>query len=266
MASKNLKLRDLFSESGKIFKAHSRHFHTLTLIFLFPLSFLFLFLLPLNFNHSFTKPSSTTNHQPFFHLLYSLFLSILSYSGVISITNSVFHFFYDQPVNLLSAINSISTSFLPLLATTVVSHVIFFFISLFYGLLLLLLISGATLFSVTIPHSFPPYLIAFGESASEKVVEANNPVVKSRTIGETPQKCRREAERPISVVNLETIVAAEAGKGDAEVQSAERTLSDCLGENWEPVNYEDNHGVASFWDEKFNHSAHIRGTDLLEGD
>ncbi|XP_020221097.1 uncharacterized protein LOC109803834 [Cajanus cajan] len=106
-----------------------------------------------------------------------------------------------------------------------------------------------------------------GESVTEKVMETDSPVGKSRTAGENPQKRRRETDKPVSVVNLETIVATETDKGDTEVQSTERTVSACLGENWEPVD----HGAGrsplpSFWDEKFNHSAHLRNTDWLEGD
>ncbi|XP_052727595.1 uncharacterized protein LOC128194974 [Vigna angularis] len=158
-------LLDFISEVKLIVKPHSRHFHILNLIFLFPLS-LFLLLSPTisNLFHFFTKnstsllPPQTIN--PTF-LLYSLFLLLLSNCGIITIIYSVFHFSHHEPVNLLSAIKSISTSYLPLLATTIVSQLIFFFISFFYCLLLILLIHGAKLFHLTLlPHS-SPFIIGF---------------------------------------------------------------------------------------------------------
>ncbi|TKY58913.1 hypothetical protein E2542_SST15987 [Spatholobus suberectus] len=161
MAPKSL--IDFISESQHIINAHRRHFYTLSVIFLLPFSS-FSILYPTLSNHFLTNTShthqQTTNPSLVLSLLYSLFALVFSNCGVISITYSVFHFFYGQPVTLLSAIKSISTSFLPLLATTIVSQVIFFFISLIYGLLLVLLILGAELVHVTIPCS-SPYFIGF---------------------------------------------------------------------------------------------------------
>ncbi|XP_022640174.1 uncharacterized protein LOC111242127 [Vigna radiata var. radiata] len=156
-------LLDFISKVELIVKPHSGHFHILTLIFLFPFS-LFLLLSPTisNLFHFFTKnspsllPPQTIN--PTF-LLYSLFLLLFSNSGIITIIYSVFHFSHGQPVNLQSTIKSISTSFLPLLATTIVSQLIFFFFSFIYGLLLILLIHGAKLFQLTLlPHSSPIFI------------------------------------------------------------------------------------------------------------
>ncbi|KAK7362399.1 hypothetical protein VNO77_04510 [Canavalia gladiata] len=142
-------LWDLLSESKHIIKANRRHFLTLSFIFLLPLSFSSLIIY------------SFLSHTPFyFPLLCSLFSLVFSNCAVISITYSAFHFFYGEPVNLSSAIKSISTSFLPLFATTIVSQFILFFIFLFYGLLLLLIIFGAEVLNVTIPFS-SPYFIGF---------------------------------------------------------------------------------------------------------
>ncbi|KAG4909060.1 uncharacterized protein LOC114402334 [Glycine soja] len=168
----------IFCETRNIFQAHSRHLVTLSLIFLFPLSFSLLLSPTLSnlFNHFYTNIipypynySSTTNpnykhHSLFFHLLYSLFTFIFSNCGVISITYSVFHFFNDQSLNLnlkSTITKSISTSFLPLLATTIVSHVIIFFVSLLYALLLVLIICGAIFFNVTTSYSSLYYFIGF---------------------------------------------------------------------------------------------------------
>ncbi|KAK7400878.1 hypothetical protein VNO78_12187 [Psophocarpus tetragonolobus] len=157
---------NLLSEYRKIIKPNSLHFHTLSLIFLFPITLSLLLSLTLshlfnNFNFfTHQQPSTITNpnlsftpHSLFFNLFHSLLALVFSTCGVISITYSTFHFFYNQQVKLSSTINSITTSFLPLFATTIVSQLIFFLISLFHLLLFLLL-------HVTIPHS-SPYTIAF---------------------------------------------------------------------------------------------------------
>ncbi|KAL9328817.1 hypothetical protein ACSQ67_003820 [Phaseolus vulgaris] len=159
-------LSDFISEAKLIIKAHLLHFNILSLTFFFPL-FLSLFLsstLSHLFNYFFTNNSSTLlpppqTTSPTFSLLYSLLSLFFSNCGVITITYSVFHFFHDQPVNLLSTIKSIGTSFLPLLATTIVSQLIFFSISLFYGLLLLLLIHGAKLLHLPLLPYSSPYII-----------------------------------------------------------------------------------------------------------
>ncbi|KAK7400880.1 hypothetical protein VNO78_12189 [Psophocarpus tetragonolobus] len=153
MATKNL--FDLIYESQQIMKAHLCHFYTLSLIFLFPISFSFYITSPTLFhlsNHSLLQQQT---------LLYSLILYLFSSCGIITITYSVFHFFYGQKVNLLLALKSIPSSLLPLFATTIVSQLIFFLISLFNLLLLLLLSHLFKLVHITIPHSYPPYTIAF---------------------------------------------------------------------------------------------------------
>ncbi|WVZ22747.1 hypothetical protein V8G54_001291 [Vigna mungo] len=159
-------LWDFISEVQLIVKPHSRHFHILCLIFLYPLS-LFLLLSPTIYNlfdYFFIKNSlsllSPQTINPTF-LLCSLFLSFLSNCGIITIIYSVFHFSHGEPVNLSSTIKSIFPSFLPLLATSIVSQLIFFFISFFYGLFFILLIHGAKLFHLTLlPHS-SPFIIGF---------------------------------------------------------------------------------------------------------
>lgn len=168
----------IFCESRNILKAHSRHLKTLFLIFLVPLSFSLLLsptlsnlfnyfytnIIPYPYNYSSTTNPNYKHHSLFFHLVYSLFTFIFSNCGVISITYSVFHFFNDQSLNLnlkSTITKSISTSFLPLLATTIVSHVIIFFVSLLYALLSVLIIYGAIFFNVTTSYSSLYYFIGF---------------------------------------------------------------------------------------------------------
>ncbi|KAG4906458.1 hypothetical protein AAZX31_20G028000 [Glycine max] len=140
MAPQNL--CGFISQSQHIMKAHLLHFYTLSLLFLFPISSSFI-LSPTLFH---LHQQITTNTNPssliLFLLLYSLFISLFSTCGVISITNSVFHFFInDQPamMNLRSAIKSIPASFFPFLTTTFISQAVFICISFSYALLLVLL-------------------------------------------------------------------------------------------------------------------------------
>ncbi|CAJ1939778.1 unnamed protein product [Sphenostylis stenocarpa] len=159
-------LRDFISEAKHIIKAHIRHFLVLSLTFLFPLSLSLLLSPTLSdlFNNLFSNnshtflPPHTTNPTS---LLYYLFLMLFSNGGVISITYSVYHFFHDQPVNLVSSFKSIYSFSLPLLATTIVSQLILFVIYLFYGLLLLLLISRAQFLHLTLLPHLSPYIIGF---------------------------------------------------------------------------------------------------------
>ncbi|KAK7317960.1 hypothetical protein RJT34_02617 [Clitoria ternatea] len=115
---------DILSECRHLLKPHKRHFHTLCLIFLFPLSFTFI---------SYLSFSITLQPLP---LLYSRFVFLFSYCATISITYSTFHFLHAQPVNLLSAVTSIPTSIFPLFFTNIISQVPLFLISILYFILL----------------------------------------------------------------------------------------------------------------------------------
>ncbi|CAL0331239.1 unnamed protein product [Lupinus luteus] len=147
----------LRSETNRIIEAHNGHFLTLSIIFFLPLSSFYLFHPTLFFqllNHFYPllNYQTTLNPNPLFlYLLYSLFVTFFSFCGISSITYSIFHGFYNgtQPLNLIPSIKSIFTSFLPLLATTIVLKLIFLFISLFFSLLLLLLILGTQILGIT---------------------------------------------------------------------------------------------------------------------
>ncbi|KAK4841446.1 hypothetical protein QYF36_004661 [Acer negundo] len=168
----SLNLCTIFSESKRIINAHSRHFLALSVLFLLPLSFsitvyptLQQLLLNSTQNHQslsflthFTSSLHNNNNQPLFlALAYTLFVSVFTLCAVGSITYSVFHGFYGRPVKLLSALRSIFTSFLPLLATTIASQIIMtglvFVFAIFFLLVVKLVNSvGFTQFDYSSPY------------------------------------------------------------------------------------------------------------------
>ncbi|GAU46015.1 hypothetical protein TSUD_95910 [Trifolium subterraneum] len=156
----SLNLWSILSESKRIINAHSRHFLALSVICLLPLSFS-LIVSP-TILHLLTHSNSPTIHillrlaqtqahlkaqtnslnfpLPFPLLLLSLFLLfIFSLSALATITHSVFHGFFGRPVKLFSAVTSLISSFLPLLVTSILSHLILFSLSIPIPLLSFLL-------------------------------------------------------------------------------------------------------------------------------
>ncbi|KAK7251914.1 hypothetical protein RIF29_35524 [Crotalaria pallida] len=147
-------------ETKRIVKAHPAHFLTLSAIFLLPLSFfIFLYSKLLNYTYYTYQPSNP--YTLFLPLLYSLFVMLFSFCGLSSITYSVFHGFYNEPLDLISSLKSIFTSFFPLLATTTVLQLIFFFINFFFSFLLfLLLVLGTQLLGIKISVYFVVFCAA----------------------------------------------------------------------------------------------------------
>ncbi|WJX50902.1 hypothetical protein P8452_37148 [Trifolium repens] len=175
----SLNLWSILSESKRIINAHSRHFLALSVIFLLPLSFS-LIVFP-TILHLLTHSNSPTIHIllrlpqtqtqaqaqfkaqtnslnfpfPFpLLLLLSLFLLfIFSLSALATITHSVFHGFFGRPVKLFSAVTSLISSFLPLLVTTILSHLILFSLSIPIPLLSFLLGPSLSLSPITLTAS-----------------------------------------------------------------------------------------------------------------
>ncbi|TXG56567.1 hypothetical protein EZV62_017880 [Acer yangbiense] len=156
----SLSLCTIISESKRIIKAHSRHFLALSVLFLLPPSFSIivyptlqqlllnstqnhqsLSFLAHSFNNHFSSTLNNNNNQPLFlALAFSIFVSVFTLCAVGSITYSVFHGFYGRPVKLLSALKSICTSFLPLLATTIASQIIITGLVLVFAVFFLLVV------------------------------------------------------------------------------------------------------------------------------
>ncbi|KAK2434659.1 polyadenylate-binding protein 1-B-binding protein [Trifolium repens] len=173
----SLNLWSILSESKRIINAHSRHFLALSVIFLLPLSFSLIvsptilhllihsnsptihILLRLPQAQAHFKAQAQTNSLNFpfpfpLLLLLSLFLLfIFSLSALATITHSVFHGFLGRPVKLFSAVTSLISSFLPLLVTTILSHLILFSLSIPIPLLSFLLGPSFSLSPITLTAS-----------------------------------------------------------------------------------------------------------------
>ncbi|KAK7368343.1 hypothetical protein VNO80_10368 [Phaseolus coccineus] len=142
----NLNVWGLLSESKSIINAHSRHFLALSVIFLLPLSFSIIvspFLFPLlsphhsqNIHLQLHSHSQTLTPFSLPLLLFLLPLPLFYLCALASITHSVFHGFFGRPVKLPSALLSIPASLPRLIATTFLSHLILFSLSLPLPLLL----------------------------------------------------------------------------------------------------------------------------------
>ncbi|KAK2636137.1 hypothetical protein Ddye_030929 [Dipteronia dyeriana] len=167
----SLSLWTIISESKQVIKAHSRHFLALSVLFLLPLSFsvtvypnLQQLLLnstqnhqSLSFHTHFTSTLKNNNQPLLLALAYAIFVSVFIICAVGSITYSVFHGFYGSPVKLLSALRSIFTSFLPLLATTIASQIIMTGLVFVFAIFFLLVVKfvnyvGFTQFDYSSPY------------------------------------------------------------------------------------------------------------------
>ncbi|KAE8673274.1 Son of sevenless [Hibiscus syriacus] len=147
----NIGLRTILSESRRIFRAHTWHFQALSVLFLLPFSF-FLSVYPFIYQQN--PPIFFYPIRPFISILiYTLILSFFSIFAVGSITHSVFHGFYGQPVKLLSAIKEASTSFFPLISTAFVESLIVSGINLILGLVFFALLKTTQILGFQVHHS-----------------------------------------------------------------------------------------------------------------
>ncbi|XP_058733761.1 uncharacterized protein LOC131605421 [Vicia villosa] len=132
------KIWDLLWESKCIIYTQPRHYLILSLIFLLRLS-----LSSPYFSNSlpniFYSNNPLTSHTNIISLS-TLISSIFTNSAFISITSSVYIYYFNQPIKLKEVIKSISTSFFPLLATDIVIFIIFF-ISVSLSTLVVIVIS-----------------------------------------------------------------------------------------------------------------------------
>ncbi|KAM6572039.1 hypothetical protein CsatA_016119 [Cannabis sativa] len=163
-----LTLRLIFSETKRVLIAQPRHFLTLSLIFLIPLS-IAAAIFPIYFESLFTlfrfsvQPSVTFPTKTLlFVLAYTLFISLFSTSAIGTITNSVIETFHGQTrINLQSATKSLSTSFFRLLVTNNYAGKIVVLITFGSSFVLSLLILGAVLYGYNIDFSSPKFLLLF---------------------------------------------------------------------------------------------------------
>ncbi|GAB2280235.1 hypothetical protein Dimus_014878 [Dionaea muscipula] len=173
-------------ESKRIINAYSRHFLALSVLFLLPLSFSLSVFATLVSTFSIDQPnlietalrsSPSVFHLPkdhrrlhlhqfttaetlAFFLIFAGFALFLSICALGSITYSVFHGFYGRPVKLVSAVKSLSSSFIHLSATVIASQLVVALILALFGLFGYLCMKGIELIGVQLPYN-SPYFIVF---------------------------------------------------------------------------------------------------------
>ncbi|KAL4574265.1 hypothetical protein LXL04_021093 [Taraxacum kok-saghyz] len=142
-------LRGVLSESKRILKSNYWHFFALSLFFL-PLS-LSLVVSPTlhpqfsgNFYTADLSHKLPPNYQNviIFRLLYILTVYLLALCATGTISYSTYRVLIGKPVNYLAALKSLTLSFFPLIATTILAQILLFFISitflLFVGVIIML--------------------------------------------------------------------------------------------------------------------------------
>ncbi|WMV22673.1 hypothetical protein MTR67_016058 [Solanum verrucosum] len=165
-----LNLWGVLSQSKRIINAHSRHFLALSVSFLLPLSFS-LIIYPTLQTALFHSGSNLFHPHPshlsfsFFTstdpLAYTLLAAVLSLLALATISYSTFHGFYGRPVKLVSSMKSVLYSFLPLVATLIVSRVIYALIVLLFGLLAVIVVQGVQFLGFEVGYD-SNYLLGLG--------------------------------------------------------------------------------------------------------
>ncbi|EYU28810.1 hypothetical protein ABFS82_12G096900 [Erythranthe guttata] len=114
MSTHRPNLRRVLSDTWRLITAQPRHFSTLSILFLLPnyslsaITYTFLSLHP---------TSHLLSGRITIPILYAVFVLVFGICAKASITHSTFRGFYGKPGVLISSLDSIRVSFLPLLAT-----------------------------------------------------------------------------------------------------------------------------------------------------
>ncbi|CAK8577273.1 unnamed protein product [Lathyrus sativus] len=130
------KIWDILCESKRIIYTQPRHYLTLSLIFLLPLYFLSLVSQLILKHLQQQQPPTSPTAIISFSILSFLISSIFTSCAFISLTDSVYRSFFNEPIKLKEAFKSISTSFFPLLATDIIFFTIFFLGTFLFGFLI----------------------------------------------------------------------------------------------------------------------------------
>ncbi|EXC20038.1 hypothetical protein L484_015716 [Morus notabilis] len=179
--TKQINLCSVLSESRRLIKSQRRHFLSLGLLFLLPptivtatfpklQSLLSDSIISLTFlypNSSFgTSPDhdqhpagTISTNTLLISLVYLLSTLALSLCAAGSITYTAFHGFYGEAIKPKSILNSIATSFFPLLATALISHAILFLIGVIFAFFSAAVIGGAWLLGFQTDPSSPYFLV-----------------------------------------------------------------------------------------------------------
>ncbi|KAL8532457.1 hypothetical protein ACS0TY_008885 [Phlomoides rotata] len=168
MSAHSLNLFGVLSETKRIINAHSRHFLALSVLFLLPLSFSLIV-----YPSVAQSPSPLSHYQRslfffstpepeippidgsllLFPIIYGFFIFLLSLCATASITHSTFHGFYGRPVKFIASTKSIVFSFLPLVATLILSLLIMGVTVIAFGGFTALVYNGFALFGVDIDYN-----------------------------------------------------------------------------------------------------------------
>ncbi|KAL8533733.1 hypothetical protein ACS0TY_009940 [Phlomoides rotata] len=170
MSTKKPSLMNVLSETSGVITAHSRHFLTLSILFIFPntiaaIIYFFLSQPPslhhLRFFSGDSPPYSGTAAQSQLPFQIILFLStfLFNFCTVPAITYSTFNGFYGKPVELIASIKSILVSFLPLLATSLVVQTIYGLITFGFVVLMLVSYNGLALLGFEMDYDEPYFLV-----------------------------------------------------------------------------------------------------------
>lgn len=170
--SHSLTFCGVLSESKRIINAHSRHFLALSVFFLLPLSFSLIIYPTLHaalhhpnpiifYTSRFIRTDPTRGDGgdddadakvSVFHLVYALFVFLISLFGVATISYSTFHGFYGRPVKLVSSFKSLLYSFLPMISTLIVAKILLFLIAMLFGLFAGLVLKGLDMVGVEVDY------------------------------------------------------------------------------------------------------------------
>ncbi|XP_024989837.1 uncharacterized protein LOC112524298 [Cynara cardunculus var. scolymus] len=131
----SLSISGVLSESNRIVNANYSHFIGLSLFFL-PLAFSIIITPTFRLAGQFFTVDHLNNFPPNFHkpqvshLLYILIVYVLALCAIATITYSTYHGFSAKPIRFFTALKSLTFSFVPLVSTTILIHVLLFCISL----------------------------------------------------------------------------------------------------------------------------------------
>ncbi|KAL8227561.1 hypothetical protein R6Q57_015145 [Mikania cordata] len=140
-----LNLLGVLSESKRIINTHSRHFLSLSVIFLLPLSCAIV-IYPTLYNPAAAPDFVSTGINNTYKfkfpqtLIYILITYLISICALATITYSTFNGFYGRPVNFFPAIKSIIFSFLPLIITALAAKFFICLISLSFVMFIIVIL------------------------------------------------------------------------------------------------------------------------------
>ncbi|XP_015074967.1 uncharacterized protein LOC107018894 [Solanum pennellii] len=139
--------RQILNSTLLVLRSHSLHFHALSIMFLWPIifslivypSFYLAFFHP-DYNFIISTQFSISSFEIFVTMVCALFFALFFLCSIATITYSTVQAYKNRPMNLISSIKSIRSSFFPLLSTFIVSHAIFISVIIIIALVFVVLL------------------------------------------------------------------------------------------------------------------------------